>query len=296
MASTTSLTVVPILFLSRLTSFSDAAAKATRRRACTATLMDVRGAVSGSAALPAGSLRRMARMPKMLRVVRTSMRPTSNGATRPEITAWDTSSKPEGMRESSWRAEQVPGRAGGGLGLEVEEHAEQLGARDAVDGAVVHLDDQGNLPVLEPLDDPHLPQGPVPVQLAADDVGREVAQLAHPARRGQRRPPEVVVDVELGVVHPDREAQAHGHLDEAALEDRDLGDAVVDELADAPERVAVRHGRGVEDGDHGHVHVQGGRLHVEEARIEPCQAFGGHDAPSTWTWSSVGPSVRPAVR
>ena len=75
--------------------------------------MDVRGAVSGSAAF---SVRpwRMRRMPKMLRVVRSTMRPTSKGATRLAIIAWETSSTPEGMRESSCRG----GRAGvaGGSG------------------------------------------------------------------------------------------------------------------------------------------------------------------------------------
>ncbi len=153
--------------------------------------------------------------------MRSIMRPTSKGATRLEIIAWDTNSKPEGMRESSWRS--VTCAASGAVGLEVEEDAQQLGARDAVDGAVVHLDDEGDLPVLELFDDPHLPQRAVPVQLAADDVGREVGQLAHASGRGQRRPPQVVVDVELGVVHPDREAQAHGHLDEPALEHREPG-------------------------------------------------------------------------
>jgi hypothetical protein len=64
------------------------------------------------------------------------------------------------------------------------------------------------------------------VQLAAVDVGREVAQLAHAPRGRQRGPSQVVVDVEFGVVDPDRVAQAHRHLDQAALEHRGQGDAV----------------------------------------------------------------------
>ena len=171
----------------------------------------------------------------------------------------------------------------GGLGLQVEEHAQEFRARHAVDGAVVHLGDQRDLPVLEPLDDPHLPQWPVAVELAADDVGREVAQFAHAAGCREGGAPQVVVDVELGVVHPDRVAEAHRDLDEAALENRGQRDPVADQLADPPERVPAGHGGGVEDRCHGHVHVQGRRLHVEETRIEPGQPFGGHRSP----WSAL---------
>ncbi len=81
MARTTSLTVVSILFFSFLASARLAAAKATRRRACTATLMEVRGAVNGRAALAVCPWR-MRRIPKMLRVVRSIIFPTSKGATR----------------------------------------------------------------------------------------------------------------------------------------------------------------------------------------------------------------------
>ena len=70
--------------------------------------------------------------------------------------------------------------------------------------------------------------------------------------------------------------EPHRHLDQAALEDRRQRDPVVDELADPTERVAAGHRGGVEDGRHGHVHVEGGRLHVQEARIETAQPFGGH--------------------
>ena len=113
MARTTSLTVVPILFFSALASARLAAAKATRRRACTATLMEVRGAVSGRAAF-AVSPWRIRRTSKMFRVVRSTVRPRSKGATRPAIIAWETNSRPEGMRESSWRA--FCGGVSGGVG------------------------------------------------------------------------------------------------------------------------------------------------------------------------------------
>ena len=167
-------------------------------------------------------------------------------------------------------------RGVGRVGLQVEQYAEELGARDTVDCAVVHLGDQGDLPVLQALDDPHLPQGPIAVQLAADDVRGEVAELADAARCRECGPPQVVVDVEIGVVDPDGVAEPHRHLHQTALEDGSEGDAVADQLADAPERVAPRHRGRVEHGRHRHVHVQGGRLHIQKAGVKPAEAFGGH--------------------
>ena len=208
--------------------------------------MDVRGAVRGSAALPGLALPDPAHAEDG-----PGGAPAPCGPCRraDDVGHQGLRHQLEAGRDTRCRAGvRRRARAGGRIGLQVEQDAEQLGARDAVDGAVVHLGHQGDLAVLEPLDHPHLPQGAVPVQLAAGDVGREVAQLAHAARRRQGGPPEVVVDVELGVVDPDGVAQAQRDLHQTALEDGDLGDPIDDHLADAPERVAVGHGRGVEDG------------------------------------------------
>ena len=164
----------------------------------------------------------------------------------------------------------------GWVGHEIEQDAEELGSRDAIDGGVVHLGHECDLAVFECLDDPHLPQGPVTVQLPAGDIARKVGELTHPSWRREGGSAQVVVDVELGIIHPDGMAQSKGHLHQAALKDGHEWDAVHDHLADAAKRVAPGNGGGVEHGHHGHVHVVGGRLHIEEAGIESGQSLRSH--------------------
>ena len=182
----------------------------------------------------------------------------------------------EGGRDAHVELALAPVRGLRWIGHQVEQDAEELRPGHAVDRGVVHLGDECDLAVFERLDDPHLPQGPVTVQLPAGDIGRKVGELAHPPRRGQSGPPQVVVDIELGVIHPEGMPQPQGHLHQPALKDGHQGDPVDDHLADAAKGVAVGNGGGVEDRHHGHVHVKGGRLHVEETRIEPRQSFRTH--------------------
>ena len=65
-------------------------------------------------------------------------------------------------------------------------------------------------PSCQALDDVHLPQRPVGVELAAHHRGHEGVELGLPARRGQAGPGEVVVQLEVGVVHPDRVVRPKG--------------------------------------------------------------------------------------
>jgi hypothetical protein len=162
-----------------------------------------------------------------------------------------------------------------GLRREVEEVDEQVRARHAVDGGVVHLGDHPDPAALEPLGQPHLPQGAAAVELAARHVGGEVAQLADAAGGGERGPPHVQVDVEVGVVEPDRVVEVERHWREPPAE---LGDEVhplPQEVLHLLERVAARHRGGVEDHERRHVHVVGRRLPVEEGRVEAAQSL--HD-------------------
>ena len=78
---------------------------------------------------------------------------------------------------------------------------------------MVHLGDQRRAITLEPLDHVHLPQRPVGVELAAHDRGHEGVQLGLPPGRRQAGPAQVVVELEVGVVHPDRVVQPEGHPD-----------------------------------------------------------------------------------
>ena len=83
------------------------------------------------------------------------------------------------------------------------QHArEQPHRGDAVDERVVGLGVHRDAAVAQALDDVRLPQRPLPRQPGAVQPRAELEQLAHPARLGQRAVPDVVLDVELLVVHP----------------------------------------------------------------------------------------------
>ena len=57
----------------------------------------------------------------------------------------------------------------------------------------------------------HLPQGTVGIELAAHDGGHEGLELSLAAGRGEAGPEQVVVELELGVVDPDRMMQTEWH-------------------------------------------------------------------------------------
>ena len=133
------------------------------------------------------------------------------------------------------------------------------------------------LPSFQPLDDPHLPQGAVAVELAAGHVGRR----SRPARACRPGEGSAARRRWLSMSNSGSSTQTgwpsrNGTSTSRRWKTGEQGDALVDELADPPERVPARHRRGVEDGGHGHVHVEGRRLHIEETGIEPGQPFGGH--------------------
>ncbi len=162
------------------------------------------------------------------------------------------------------------------IGLEVEERTQEFRTRHRVDGDVVHFGHEGDLAVFEPFDHPYLPQRSIAVQLPAGDVRGKVGQLAHTAGRGEGCPLYMVVDIELGVVHPGGLPQTERDLDQPPLEHGEKRDPLHNPLADPPEGVAPRHGGGVEDGHDHDVHVDGRRLHVEEAGVLAGQSFRGH--------------------
>ena len=100
------------------------------------------------------------------------------------------------------------------------------------------------LSVVVPLDHPHLPQRPRPVQRQAGEVAGELGELGGAARRRQREPVDVAVDVEVPVVHPDRVVEPERHLAQPPGELGDVADPAVDLRAERLEGVAVRHGAG----------------------------------------------------
>ena len=169
-----------------------------------------------------------------------------------------------------------PGRGGGGralrLGVEVEEDGGDVDAGDAVDQRVVALADDREAVVAQPLDQPQLPERLAAVELLGEDPRRQVAQLLLGAGRRQRGLAHVVVEVEVGVVDPDRAPLVEGDEAQLLAEARDQVQARGDVVAE----LVVGGRRALEDAGRGDVHVGAGALHVQEGSIESGQSFGAH--------------------
>ncbi len=158
--------------------------------------------------------------------------------------------------------------------LEVEEDGGDVDAGDAVDERVVALADDREAVAVEALDQPQLPERLAAVELLGEDPRRQVAQLLLGAGRRQRGLAHVVVEVEVGVVDPDRAALVEGDEAQLLAEARDEVQARGDVVAEL--RVARR--RPLEDDRRGDVHVGAGSLHVEERGVEPSQPIFTHGA------------------
>ena len=179
-----------------------------------------------------------------------------------------TSWRPDG----SGRGTQSEWLGPRGVGTQVHDHGQQVGPRHPVDQGVVRLGQHGPAAVLEALDDPDLPERLGAVELLRHDPPDQLAQLALAPGGGQRGVAQVVLDVEVGVVHPDRPPQLEG--DEADLL-AVAGDEV--ELGlDHGHDVGVRRRRALEDRHRGDVHVGHVVLDVEERRVQGAQAVRTH--------------------
>ena len=158
------------------------------------------------------------------------------------------------------------------LRLEVEEHRGDVDAGDAVDERVVALADDREAVAVEALDQPQLPERLRAVELLGEDPRGEVAQLLLGARRRQRGLAHVVVEVEVGVVDPDRAALLEGHLAQLLAEAGDEVQARLDVVAE----LAVGGSGALEDDRRGDVHVGPRPLHVEERGVESGQSILTH--------------------
>lgn len=216
-------------------------------------------------------------------------------AQRPEGTAGVAHQRPELASRGEHRAGAVgdlfegepqrrgdgPGRPRGRLrdrfvGVGAEEPGHQAHARRAVHHAVVHLGEQGEAVALQALDDPHLPERAVAVEGLGEDARGQVLQLGLPTRAGKRRVADVVVEVEVVVVHPGgmsgerRERQllpVPGQVVQARRdESRDAGDV----------EPAGRGAQGpdLEEAERRHVHVRGAALEHQERAVLCGEAAG----------------------
>ena len=116
----------------------------------------------------------------------------------------------------------------------------------------------------QPFHQPELPQRLVPVEGLREEPPGEPLELLVAARRRQRRVAHVILDVELGLVDPDRAPLLEGYELHPLPVARHLVEAGFDELQEVP----VRRGLSVEHGDRPDVHVAGAILELEEERIQ----------------------------
>ena len=156
--------------------------------------------------------------------------------------------------------------------LEVEQDRGYVNPGYAVDERVVALADDREAVALEALDQPQLPERLGAVELLGEDPRGEVAQLLLGARRRQRGLTDVVVEVEVRVVDPDRAALAEGDEAELLTEAGDEVQARLDVVAE----LFVARRRAIEEDHRGDVHVGAASLQVEECGVESGQPIRAH--------------------
>ena len=97
------------------------------------------------------------------------------------------------------------------LGREVEDHAVQIGAGDPVDHAVMDLGDQRPAILGESFDHPVLPQRVIAVEPLRHHPRHQLGELLVAAGLRQGGPADVIAEIKVRVVHPDRPPEAERH-------------------------------------------------------------------------------------
>ena len=95
-----------------------------------------------------------------------------------------------------------------GVALEVEVLQRHLHTALTVGDGVVHLLQQRGLAAAQAFDDGELPERPRAVERVERDQRGEVEELAHRARLRQRDAADVLIDLEVGIVDPQRRGEA----------------------------------------------------------------------------------------
>ena len=166
------------------------------------------------------------------------------------------------------------------LGGQVHDDRQQVRPRYPVDHGVMRLGHHGPAPALQPLDHPDLPEGLGPVELLGHDPPHQLAQLGLAAGGGQGGVAEVVLNVEVRVVHPHRAPQFEGDELHHLAVARDEGELGLDHGHDVIERRL----RALEDGHRADVHMADAVLEVQERcvqRAQPVSAHGPLPSPGT---------------
>ncbi len=160
------------------------------------------------------------------------------------------------------------------IGVSVEQDPEEADARDTVDEAVMDLEDERPPPALEAFHQPRLPEGTVTVEWHGHEPPHESAERSVIARGRERGVTQVVIEVEVRVVAPDRAPQLQRNGPDALAVARDQVELGREESVEVGERrCRIREHACSRD-----VHVGDVILHVQELGVECAQAF-HHVAP-----------------
>ena len=264
--TTTSLTVQPCRFLTRLTASSESRPKAKRRCGEMRPLKLVRGAFRlvrssrppsprlsawptrpATRAASAGARQRAER-----RLVEVRQRRRQRAQQPQRVARQAQQPAPEHLQLARV-AVQAARRAAAGAsrpsGRQVEQHAHDLGPREAVHQRVVDLREHRRAVRSEPVDQVHLPERARAVERPRDDARHLLGELLVVARRRERQLAHVEVEVEVGVVDPVRVVEPERHLGEPPAQRRQQRQALGDQVVHRLERqLAVRARGGVEDG------------------------------------------------
>ena len=264
--STTSLTVPPNASLIALKSDSSQRTSSSRRCGPIGTLSGVSGAGFRPGPRDLGhALDRLARgVQRRCRPRRGAERAAGERRTAARTSPRTPRAASEAALGSGWGAHGSPSCGSGRRHrLEVEQHGREVDAGDAVDERVVRLGDQREAAVVEPLDEPQLPQRLRAVELLRVDARGQRAQLLLAAGARERGVAQVVLEVEARVVDPQRPAGLERRH-------RELLPVARDEVQPAADVVGeVREGRrrALEDHHGADVHVRVRPFLGEEGRV-----------------------------
>ena len=127
----------------------------------------------------------------------------------------------------------------------------------------MHLGDHCPAPILESFDHPQFPEGLASIEGLREDAPGEIPELISPARRWQRRVPDVIQDLKMRIVDPHRPGEPDrrkAHLLPVARHQGQLG-------GDQPHEVSVRGCGPLEDGNRPDMHGVVAVLDMEERRV-----------------------------
>ena len=155
---------------------------------------------------------------------------------------------------------------------------EQRHRRRAVRHGMVELHHHGDAVAGDTLDHPEGPEGAVPGKRGPGEGADGAGQCPVVAGRVEHDPTHVAGQIEAGVLHPHRVAQAEGDGHHPTAERRQSHEQLAQHLGHGGERIAALQIGQVRHGDLDGVHVGRRCLRVEELGIQPGQGLHGQRA------------------